>query len=160
MDWESYRSLRVASLAVHVATWTNCHEKREKLILDERCFLLFPHLFFLRSNYTGAHLSAAAIYSTLQGSETSKAHGDILPYMKIKHTDWRECHMMTWRGYFKNTVLSSSMDTATRNGLKPCFRKPLSSPVAQEVAVIFFCAFVLKPQSNQKWNQNCFSRCV
>lgn len=50
-------------------------------MLDERLLLLFSHLLFHRRNYMGAHLSAAGIHLVLQGSETGKAHGAILPYM-------------------------------------------------------------------------------
>lgn len=68
--------------------------------------------------------------------------------------DWRDCQMMTWRGHFKNTVFSSSMDTTPLNDLgyllNSYFRKPSNSPIAQEVAVISFCAFVLKPQLEVK----------
>lgn len=54
-------------------------------MLDERPLLLFPHLLVHRRNYMSAHLSAAAICLVLEGSETGKAHGVILPYMDIKH---------------------------------------------------------------------------
>lgn len=76
--------------------------------------------------------------------------------------DWRDCQMMTWRGHFKDIVFFPSMDTATLKALGYPFYawKCPNSPIAQKVAVISFYAFVLKPQSNQNWNQNCFSRCV
>jgi len=68
-------------------------------MLDERHLLLFSHLLFHRKNYTGAHLSAAAIHLVLQ--DWAK-HMVSFYHIQVSNTqfDWRDSQMMTGRGCF------------------------------------------------------------